>query len=51
MLAPESPWLLVRKGKSEEAKRNLLRLTSLDRQTDFNADETIAVSSSGIPRF
>lgn len=45
-LAPESPWLLVRKGKMEAAKKNLLRLTSLDRETDFDADETIAVSVS-----
>lgn len=43
LLAPESPWWLVRKGRIEEAKRSLLRLTSLDRETDFNADETIAM--------
>lgn len=42
-LAPESPWWLVRKGKPEEAKRALLRLTSLNRETDFDADETIAM--------
>lgn len=42
-LAPESPWWLVRKGKVVEAKRALLRLTSLDRETDFDADETIAM--------
>jgi SP family general alpha glucoside:H+ symporter-like MFS transporter len=43
LLAPESPWWLVRKGRLEEAKRALLRLTSLNRETDFNADETIAM--------
>ncbi|KAL1967138.1 hypothetical protein VTN77DRAFT_3429 [Rasamsonia byssochlamydoides] len=43
MLAPESPWWLVRKGRIEEAKKALLRLTSLNRETDFNADETIAM--------
>ncbi|TAQ83769.1 hypothetical protein B7494_g7908 [Chlorociboria aeruginascens] len=43
LLAPESPWWLVRKGRTEDAKRSLLRLTSLDRETDFNADETIAM--------
>lgn len=43
MLAPESPWWLVRKGRIESAKRSLLRLTSLNRETDFDADETIAM--------
>lgn len=42
-LAPESPWWLVRKGRIEDAKRSLLRLTSLDRDLDFDADETIAM--------
>lgn len=41
--APESPWWLVRKGRTEEAKRSLLRLTSLDKETGFDADETIAM--------
>lgn len=41
--APESPWWLVRKGKLEAAKRSVLRLTSLNRETDFNADETVAM--------
>lgn len=44
-LAPESPWLLVRKGKMDEARKNLLRLTSLNRETDFDVDETLAVST------
>lgn len=43
LLAPESPWWLVRKGRTEEAKKSLLRLTSLNRETDFDADETIAM--------
>ncbi|KAH6723738.1 MFS transporter [Leptodontidium sp. 2 PMI_412] len=42
-LAPESPWWLVRKGRTEEAKKSLLRLTSLDKETDFDADETISM--------
>ncbi|KAI1463895.1 sugar transporter [Daldinia caldariorum] len=41
--APESPWWLVRKGKLEAAKHSLLRLTSLDRETDFDVDETVAM--------
>lgn len=39
LFAPESPWWLVRKGRIEDAKKSLLRLTSLNRETDFNADE------------
>lgn len=42
-LAPESPWWLVRKDRLEDAKKSLLRLTSLNRETDFDADETIAM--------
>jgi SP family general alpha glucoside:H+ symporter-like MFS transporter len=42
-LAPESPWWLVRKGRLEEAKKSLLRLTSLNRETDFDAEETVAM--------
>ena len=40
-LAPESPWWLVRKGRNEEAKAVLGRLTS--KTENFNADETIAM--------
>lgn len=42
-LAPESPWWLVRKGKAQKAKQALLRLTSVNRESDFDADETIAM--------
>ncbi|GAB7362622.1 hypothetical protein MBLNU230_g2934t1 [Neophaeotheca triangularis] len=42
-LAPESPWWLIRKRKVEQAKKSLLRLTSLNRDTNFNADETISM--------
>ncbi|KEY69519.1 hypothetical protein S7711_02056 [Stachybotrys chartarum IBT 7711] len=41
--APESPWWLVRKGRTQDAKKALLRLTSLNRETDFDADETVAM--------
>ncbi|CZT25789.1 probable alpha-glucoside transport protein [Ramularia collo-cygni] len=41
--APESPWWLVRRGRVADAKKALLRLTSLNRETDFDADETIAM--------
>lgn len=43
LLAPESPWWLVRKGRTEDAKRALFRLTSLNRETGFDADETVAM--------
>ena len=42
-MAPESPWWLVRKGRIEDARRALLRLTSLNRETDFDADETLVM--------
>ncbi|KAJ5818203.1 hypothetical protein N7474_003794 [Penicillium riverlandense] len=45
LLAPESPWWLVRKGRIDDAKKALLRLTNADSDTDFNADETIAMIS------
>ncbi|QIW98069.1 hypothetical protein AMS68_003587 [Peltaster fructicola] len=41
--APESPWWLVRKGRKQEAKKALLRLTSTNRETNFDADETISM--------
>jgi SP family general alpha glucoside:H+ symporter-like MFS transporter len=41
--APESPWWLVRKERYDEAKVMLNRLTSRNRDTNFNADETIAM--------
>jgi SP family general alpha glucoside:H+ symporter-like MFS transporter len=43
LLAPESPWWLVRKGRTADAKKALLRLTSLNKETDFDADETISM--------
>lgn len=45
-LAPESPWWLVRKGRNEEARKALLRLTVPERDPNFNVDETIAMMRS-----
>ncbi|KAJ5974173.1 hypothetical protein N7481_011383 [Penicillium waksmanii] len=42
-LAPESPWWLVRRGRTDDAKRSLERLTNKELQDDFDADETIAM--------
>ena len=41
--APESPWWLVRRQRLDDAKKSLLRLTSMNRETDFDADETVAM--------
>ncbi|KAL5363679.1 general substrate transporter [Aspergillus floccosus] len=42
VLAPETPWWLVRKGRPEDAVKSLLRLTS-EGDEDFNARETVAM--------
>lgn len=42
VFAPESPWWLIRRGRKEQAKVQLLRLTSRN-QPNFDADETIAM--------
>ncbi|KAI9041019.1 putative MFS alpha-glucoside transporter [Aspergillus affinis] len=42
-LAPESPWWLVRNGKTQEAKKSLQRLTTVREDNDFDADETVAM--------
>ncbi|KAI4693547.1 uncharacterized protein J4E88_001920 [Alternaria novae-zelandiae] len=42
-LAPESPWWHVRRGDKVGAKAALLRLTSPEKDPNFNADETIAM--------
>ncbi|KAF2266311.1 MFS alpha-glucoside transporter-like protein [Lojkania enalia] len=42
-LAPESPWWLVRKDRIDDAKKMLLRLTSRNREVNFNADETVSM--------
>ncbi|KAF2112399.1 maltose permease MAL61 [Lophiotrema nucula] len=42
-LAPESPWWLVRRGRLEDAKKMLMRLTSRNKDVNFNPDETVAM--------
>ena len=42
--APESPWWLIRKNKTEEAKQALVRLTSSSRVgINFDMDKTVAL--------
>ncbi|KAH7161121.1 raffinose family of oligosaccharides transporter [Dactylonectria macrodidyma] len=42
-LAPESPWWLVRKGRIDEAKESLRRLTTRNSDVPFRPDETISM--------
>ncbi|KAG5929003.1 hypothetical protein E4U53_002533 [Claviceps sorghi] len=42
-LAPESPWWLVRRGRIDDAKKSLERLTSRNTGVDFRADETVSM--------
>ncbi|KAF2658296.1 MFS alpha-glucoside transporter-like protein [Lophiostoma macrostomum CBS 122681] len=42
-LAPESPWWLVRKERYDDAKKVLLRLTSRNSATNFDANQTISM--------
>jgi SP family general alpha glucoside:H+ symporter-like MFS transporter len=39
--APESPWRLVRRGRIDDAKKALRRLTSSKKNPAFDVDETI----------
>ena len=41
LLAPESPWWCIRRGKLDEAKHSLKRLTSAGRNPDFNLNHTL----------
>lgn len=44
LFAPESPWWLVRRGRTEDAKKALLSLTSKkNTDTAFNVDDTVAM--------
>ncbi|KAH7126459.1 general substrate transporter [Dactylonectria estremocensis] len=42
-LAPESPWWLVRKGRIDEAKESLRRLTTRNSEVSFRPEETISM--------
>ncbi|KJZ77675.1 hypothetical protein HIM_02852 [Hirsutella minnesotensis 3608] len=42
-LAPESPWWLVRRGRVEDAKKSLIRLTARNSGDSFRPDETVSM--------
>ncbi|KAI5456473.1 general substrate transporter [Mariannaea sp. PMI_226] len=42
-LAPESPWWLVRRGRIDEAKESLRRLTTRNSGIPFQPDETVSM--------
>lgn len=42
-LAPESPWWLLRRGRTNEAKKSLRRLTARNGVVPFKPDETISM--------
>ncbi|KLU90836.1 alpha-glucosides permease MPH2/3 [Magnaporthiopsis poae ATCC 64411] len=44
-LAPESPWWLVRVGRTAEARQAVLRLTNREANPDFDADKAVAMMS------
>jgi len=44
--APESPFWLVRKGRLDEARRALLKLTSSNSGVDYDVDEQVALIKS-----
>jgi SP family general alpha glucoside:H+ symporter-like MFS transporter len=41
--SPESPWWLVRAGRTDAAKKSLLRLTGRNSRAGFNPDDTISM--------
>ena len=43
LLAPESPWWCVRRGRVDQARRMVLRLTSAGADPDFSVDDTVAM--------
>lgn len=43
ILAPESPWWLVRHGKMDQARKALLSLTKADSGIPFDVDKQIAM--------
>ncbi|KND92516.1 General alpha-glucoside permease [Tolypocladium ophioglossoides CBS 100239] len=42
-LAPESPWWLVRRGRLDDAKKSLVRLTARNTGVHFQPDETVSM--------
>lgn len=43
LFAPDSPWWLVRHGRLEDAKKAIMRLTSIKREPNFNVNHAVAM--------
>jgi MFS transporter, SP family, general alpha glucoside:H+ symporter len=50
LLAPESPWYLVRRGKLESAKKSLMRLSEPEHNVDYDATIALMVHTDGIEK-
>jgi SP family general alpha glucoside:H+ symporter-like MFS transporter len=50
LLAPESPWFLVRAGKLDQAKRALQRLSASDQPVDHDATIALMVHTDNIEK-
>lgn len=50
LLAPESPWYLVRKGKLDRAKKSLMRLSQSGHQVDHDATIALMVRTDKLEK-
>lgn len=50
LLAPESPWYLVRKGKLDEARRALQWLSNTDHDIDYDSTVALMVQTNNIEK-
>lgn len=50
LLAPESPWFLVRKGELDKAKRSLARLSEPEHNVDYDAAIALMVQTDKVEK-
>lgn len=50
LLAPESPWYLVRTGQLEKAKRSLTRLSEPEHNVDYDAAIALMVQTDKVEK-